>query len=761
MELSNKKLKYIKRHAHSQPPSEIAKELNLPLEQVQKAIKELTGRPPKEEKNPTVDIAYWAFLLLLFSTPFFLISGLHEYGRLPKSSLIEVGSLLLLGIWFYSCTRKGAVSIIKSPLYFPLIGFTAWSLLSLAWAINPYDGIAQWVHWSACGLIFFVVLQLLKDRRHLHLLMATIVLVGFLVSQIGSWQYLFRFDWIEQSIRPAATFGNKNMAAQVAVLSVPAGFALFLTARRRLIVWLSALALSSIITFIFYTYTKAAWVVISCELFLLAAYYLYDLFIKHSKNRFALQRTPALLSSILLTIILIHLSPDGWKWRAGEISGAITGVQDAIADNTVEQSDDTDTYFRNRSRASSAQRLTLWKNAIQMIKEHPLLGVGINNFTVVYPESAAHGVRDDFISLQKLRSKAHNDHLQIAAELGLPGIAILAWAALVILKGAWDIIRSNLSSENRDIAVASLIAVTGLAINACFSFPMYHPTPPFLLAVYLAAFGRVSCSASSTESEDAPTWKVGNKTMALVGTILALTAFVGWSYIQYRWLMADYYFARWRFAQGRDQIQKARFNALKVKEYQPSRIEILTYLGRNLIATGEIEQALEYLEEYNRSHPHVPGNLYAIAYCYDQLGNNEEAKSVIKHAIQIVPKEGIFHDFLAKIYIREGNYEEGLKEFRTATELSPDKAFLHFNFGLNAMEYGSKDEAENAFRRAIELKDDWDIAHRNLGLLLLRHSDRQDEAVDHLKKALQLNPGLPDADEIKRMIRQHEKNNSP
>jgi O-antigen ligase len=79
-----------------------------------------------------------------------------------------------------------------------------------------------------------------------------------------------------------------------------------------------------------------------------------------------------------------------------------------------------------------ASRLELWSRALQAIRDFPLTGVGLNTFRellpVLYPMERA-GADFDF-------AHAHNEFLQAALDLGLPGLA--AFVALTI--GAFSIL---------------------------------------------------------------------------------------------------------------------------------------------------------------------------------------------------------------------------------------------------------------------------------------------------------------------------------
>lgn len=70
-------------------------------------------------------------------------------------------------------------------------------------------------------------------------------------------------------------------------------------------------------------------------------------------------------------------------------------------------------------------RIAVYRNTLNMMKAHPFLGVGVNNYMKVYknykesPEYRNVGTSDYMY--------AHNNFLHMAGEIGLIGLAIFLW----------------------------------------------------------------------------------------------------------------------------------------------------------------------------------------------------------------------------------------------------------------------------------------------------------------------------------------------
>ncbi|GAI12420.1 unnamed protein product, partial [marine sediment metagenome] len=132
----------------------------------------------------------------------------------------------------------------------------------------------------------------------------------------------------------------------------------------------------------------------------------------------------------------------------------------------------------NLSHGLTRERIYIWKASWDMIKAHPLLGVGMGNFPFTYEKYMVEGAKISNPSF------AHNIFLNIWVEGGL--LALLSFVGIVIItfvKG-FRLIRS-LSGLSRAVAVASFSALLGILIHNqvdCILYSM-HVGPIFWLLV--------------------------------------------------------------------------------------------------------------------------------------------------------------------------------------------------------------------------------------------------------------------------------------
>ena len=141
-------------------------------------------------------------------------------------------------------------------------------------------------------------------------------------------------------------------------------------------------------------------------------------------------------------------------------------------------------------------RVFLWSRALEIIRDHPVLGVGFAN----YPR--AQGPYYDRVDPTfPMRTWAHNTELSLLAELGPLGLAALAWIAAATALGlrrrlalpAAPIVGSELEADVRGRAVAlgavaacAAIAVIGQVHDVIYDTKVMYPVW-FAIALGFAA----------------------------------------------------------------------------------------------------------------------------------------------------------------------------------------------------------------------------------------------------------------------------------
>jgi len=120
----------------------------------------------------------------------------------------------------------------------------------------------------------------------------------------------------------------------------------------------------------------------------------------------------------------------------------------------------------------------MWRDALPLIKRHPWLGTGLGTFPIAYTSGQT-------AFLGQFVNHAHNDYLELAADLGIPAALILFASILFILARA---IRSFLSGErdfDRIVALGCVGSIVAILLHSFADFNLYIPANALLFSAIL------------------------------------------------------------------------------------------------------------------------------------------------------------------------------------------------------------------------------------------------------------------------------------
>ncbi len=128
----------------------------------------------------------------------------------------------------------------------------------------------------------------------------------------------------------------------------------------------------------------------------------------------------------------------------------------------------------------SSGRLHFWKTTLQIFFHNPILGVGLNAFATAYPQY------DSWNGNLRVEN-AHNDYLQVLAEMGVVGFVAIVGFIFLLFKSGVTTIGHTADRLRRDVAIGSLAGCFGILIHSFFDFPL-RTTSNALFFLLLCAF---------------------------------------------------------------------------------------------------------------------------------------------------------------------------------------------------------------------------------------------------------------------------------
>jgi putative inorganic carbon (HCO3(-)) transporter len=178
---------------------------------------------------------------------------------------------------------------------------------------------------------------------------------------------------------------------------------------------------------------------------------------------------------LMLGVIILTQSRGGWmglatsliiitllRWRWGKWLILVIAAAGIVVILWLGVVPVLNALMLNNTLGSLDTRLEVWSRAVYMIEDFPITGIGMGLFQevarVLYP----------FFTVSLDVPHAHNLFLQVAVDMGIPGL--IAWLAIWMLAilGAWQVYRYGRSMSNRmltGLGVGLLCSQIALAVH--------------------------------------------------------------------------------------------------------------------------------------------------------------------------------------------------------------------------------------------------------------------------------------------------------
>lgn len=366
----------------------------------------------------------------------------------------EIRWLWIMGLAVLSILQLCSQAFLRNKISFDqselfLIGFLAYSGLSLAWSPDILAGMAILGKFGLLTAIFLLIKtagnDTLLDWLCVAISVAVAITLGLAFLKVGG-----QSAW--------GGYGNQNFITEFLILAVP---------------FIASLA------FIFRgnAVRVAVLAVIAVDL-------AYLFFFNPSKIEFL----------VITGIAIIAIFAWGWG-RSRRLTIAATFAVIVMVAAAVVHYWDVKYGFRE----SIYPRLELMINTTLMWSDHPLFGIGTGAFNYSYPlyqerHLAWINVETDiFTQKEKNAGATHNEFIQFLATFGLFGGGLVCGFLYYLLRGL----------KNRPMtpyAWCGLIATGVWALNAMVHFPLQNPATALLAVIALAFLARQDKPAESAET---------------------------------------------------------------------------------------------------------------------------------------------------------------------------------------------------------------------------------------------------------------------
>ena len=126
-------------------------------------------------------------------------------------------------------------------------------------------------------------------------------------------------------------------------------------------------------------------------------------------------------------------------------------------------------------RLASEDRLQVWGETLHLVSAYPVFGCGLGAYESAFPRYKVSAPLEAW-------DHAHNDYLQLLAELGLAGSLIAAALLLVVLSRLIRVLTNHPEPDARYLAIACTGALAGFLAHSITDFNLYIPANAMVLA---------------------------------------------------------------------------------------------------------------------------------------------------------------------------------------------------------------------------------------------------------------------------------------
>ena len=218
-------------------------------------------------------------------------------------------------------------------------------------------------------LVFFLVINVFENIKKIVRVLVGLIVSMVLVSILGLLQYYLTDNYLVQNLfpqfaEPSATFGNRNMASHFLVMTLPLSISYVFIAKTRLSVILMTISVFIGLWYVMYISARQAYLALLIELILLCAFFLIDK-LKNKEDSYINKlnlikfKSYALLVVIFSLFIVSNFTNKGWDFSTGSKFDRVQSI----------------------NMEGGSTRFPAWINTIELIKDNPIIGVGVGQWS--------------------------------------------------------------------------------------------------------------------------------------------------------------------------------------------------------------------------------------------------------------------------------------------------------------------------------------------------------------------------------------------
>lgn len=409
-------------------------------------------------------IIFYSLIFLVTLTPIVINPWGDDQFRLPKEVFAQIMIIIAFSSWLIKLIEEGFSLkriIRETPFILPISLLIIAGILSLINSTSALFSFKSILNIILYSLLYIVIVNNVKRDRQIKTMLISALLSGVITSIYCLVQY-FGLDPITHTVNPVQpnigsyrTTGfldNPDVISGYLVILSIVALSMFFTSTRL------ALRIFSFSAFLFITSITIMIHSVAPIFGLLIAFVFFTVFARsHLSSR---------LKIGLAVILIFFIGAGFFTGKFGSIMNRVSSLYEGFQD-------------------LSSDRLLMWRTAVEMIKDKPVVGIGIGMYKVKFFEYRDRVLdKIPYFGVYEKEEQAHNEYIQLWAEMGTIGIIAAMWLIIGYFIYAF---KSKIKNPKSKLITIGLVSgIVAILIDAIGAFP-FHIAPSTVMSVVLIA----------------------------------------------------------------------------------------------------------------------------------------------------------------------------------------------------------------------------------------------------------------------------------
>lgn len=616
-----------------------------------------------------------------------------------KSIILSLGVLAALFICLWNQKKSPKRLVLHPVLLFPVI-LLLYAAGSMAWAHTYLAGVEA-TRWFILSLLMAIIINT-SEIKHIRRLI-TGIHIGITVASVWTaLQFWFDFPYFPQGPNPASTFINRNFFAEYSLTALPLSIYLLINTKKPLSLNLLGITIGFNLIALMMSGTRSALIVLPFIILLIGTQMKMQWkFIELSKwNR---QQLYILLGTIAITIGILGVIPTTNKSLIREF-----GVQTPLS-RALNRSASI-TKASEYTTGSFSVREAMWRSTWDMVKAHPISGIGAGAWEVQAPlyQAGTTQVETDFY--------AHNEILQLVAEYGVVGWISIFIVGLFIYSSIKKSVNPDLITQTNLsfslLRVYCLLSLLALLAVSNAGFPFRLAGTGALFAVCLGIVANANIRTTSAKKIKKISFNINNLTNNILlltcGTCIVVATYVSTLAIECESDLVRAVKLALTITNSRDpnnphwdKTKEEILTLLKTGiSINPHYRKLTPMAADEMASWGDWRNAIWVWDSVLKSRPNVIAFSANIAKGYLQLGDIKNARLYLAKAALVQSNAPAVRAIEAQILVKEDRYLEAAVLIKQLFK----EAFYDYDLVYTGYLVGNKARDPNLIVDSLELR---------------------------------------------------------